>query len=113
MRYVLVLLVFCLAAPPTAAQNATPNPFDIEGYWSGAYVRGASVQRVHGTVEVVDDTARIALTNEDWFYFGGRRPVPVTRTDEGRLAFESHYGRATVDVDSTYRELIEIGRAHV
>ena len=108
MRRILSLFFLLVMLPGvTVAQNAAqPMPFDIEGYWSGAYVRGASVQRVHGTVTVVDDTARIALTNEDWFYFGGRSPVPVTRTEDGRLAFDAHYGPATVDIDSTYRELI-------
>ena len=108
MRRILSLFFLLVMLPGvTVAQNAAqPMPFDIEGYWSGAYVRGASVQRVHGTVTVVEDTARIALTNEDWFYFGGRSPVPVTRTEDGRLAFDAHYGPATVDIDSTYRELI-------
>jgi len=107
MRRVLLLILSAFLIVPVAAQDAAgPAPFDIEGYWSGAYVRGASVQRVHGTVTVVEDTARIALTNEDWFYFGGRSPVPMTHTGEGRLTFDAHYGPATVDVDSTYRELI-------
>jgi hypothetical protein len=103
---VLLVLSSLICGSVAAQQSSTPTPFSLEGYWSGAYVRGASVQRVHGTVEVVRDTARISLTNEDWFYFGGRSPVPITPTDDGRLAFDAHYGRATVDVDSTYRELI-------
>jgi pimeloyl-ACP methyl ester carboxylesterase len=65
---------------------------------------------VHGTVAVVNDTARIALTNEDWFYFGGRSAVPITRTDDGRLTFDTHYGTARVDVDSTYREMVGLVR---
>lgn len=87
-------------------QPTEPEPFSIEGYWSGAYVRGSSVQRVHGKIRVEQDTARIALTNEDWFYFGGRSPTAVTPTEDGRLTFDAHYGAATVDVDSTYHELI-------
>lgn len=106
MRLTVALLLLLVAAVPSVAQDAAPSSFDLESYWAGAYVRGTSVQRVHATVEVVDDTARIALTNEDWAYFGGRRPVPVTRTDDGRLTFGTHYGTATVDVDSTYQELI-------
>lgn len=95
-----------MAGTSHAQEARAPVAFELEGYWEGAYVRGASVQRVHGTVTAGGDTARIALTNEDWGYFGGRDAVPVTRTDDGRLAFDTHYGRATVDVDSTYRELI-------
>lgn len=86
--------------PPASAAAA------LDGYWRGAYVRGGSVQRVHGTVSTVQDTARIALTNEDWFYFGGRSPAAMTLTDTGQLAFDTHYGTATVSIDSTYQELI-------
>ena len=110
MRSWLPFLILLLVVPSAAAQDADPEPFDLEGHWSGAYVRGASVQRVHGTVEVVDDTARIALTNEDWFYFGGRSSVPITRTDDGRLTFDTHYGPARMDVDSTYREMVGLVR---
>jgi pimeloyl-ACP methyl ester carboxylesterase len=106
MRALSLTLLLLVTALPSVAQDAAPAPFDLEGYWAGAYVRGTSVQRVHATVEVVDDTARIALTNEDWVYFGGRRPAPVTRTDDGRLAFDTHYGPATIEADSTFRELI-------
>jgi hypothetical protein len=112
MRLLPLLFLSAFLLTPTAAQNTVePVPFDIEGYWSGAYVRGSAVQRVHGTVEVVDDTARIALTNEDWFYFGGRSPVPITRAGDGRLAFDAHYGTATVGIDSTYQEMVGTVRA--
>jgi pimeloyl-ACP methyl ester carboxylesterase len=110
MRLWLSFLILLLVVPSAAAQDADPAPFDLEGYWSGAYVRGTSVQRVHGTIEIVDDTARIALTNEDWFYFGGRSAVPITRTGDRRLAFNTHYGTAQMDVDSTYREMIGLVR---
>ena len=113
MRRLACALAFLLVFSPSAAAQdaAAPEPLRLEGYWTGAYVRGASVQRVHGTVTVANDTARIALTNEDWFYFGGRSPVPMTRTDDGRLAFDAHYGRARLSVDSTYRELVGTVRA--
>jgi hypothetical protein len=38
--------------------------------------------------------------------------VPVTRTDEGRLSFDTRYGTARVDADSTYRELVGIVGDH-
>ena len=96
--------------PPTDA--AAPEPFAIEGHWTGAYVRDGTTQRVTASVTVATDTPRVALTNEEWAYFGGRDPVPVTRTDDGRLAFDTHYGPARVDVDSTYRELVGVVGDH-
>jgi hypothetical protein len=100
------------AQSPSATAGA-PDPFTIEGHWSGAYVRGGAIQRVHAIVTVENDTPRVALTNEDWAYFGGRSPVPMTRDDDtGRLSFEAHYGTAAVDVDSTYRELVGTVGSH-
>ena len=78
----------------------------MTGDWTGAYVRDGTTQRVTATVTVANDTPRVALTNEELVYFGGRDPVPVTRTDDGRLTFDTRYGTARVDVDSTYRELV-------
>jgi len=89
-----------------------PDSFSIEGYWTGAYVRDGSTQRVTATVTVANDTPRVALTNEELVYFGRRDPVPVTRTDDGRLTFDTRYGTARVDVDSTYRELIGTVGSH-
>ena len=107
---VLVLLAVPAATPPAATAQtvpaAAPAPFSITGFWTGAYVRGGAPQRLGATVTVAKDTPRVALTNEEWAYFGGRDPVPITRTDDGRLAFDTHYGPARVDVDSTYRELV-------
>ena len=91
-------------SPPAGA--GMPDSFSIEGHWAGAYVRGGTTQRVTATVTVANDTPRVALTNEELVYFGGRGPVPVTRTGDGRLTFDTRYGTARVDVDSTYRELI-------
>ncbi len=78
----------------------------MTGTWTGAYVRSGSVQRVTATVTTQNDTARMALTNEDLAFFGNRDPVAVTRTDDGRVRFDTRYGTARMDVDSTYRELV-------
>jgi pimeloyl-ACP methyl ester carboxylesterase len=107
-----VLLVLSLLSGLFAAltlahgQPADPEPFSIEGYWRGAYVRDGATQPVTGTVVVANDTPRVTLTNEEWTYFGTRRAVPMTQNNDGRLSFETHYGTAQVDVDSTYRELV-------
>jgi hypothetical protein len=89
-----------------------PEPFSLSGTWTGAYVRSGSVQQITATVTVQNDTARMALTTEDLVFFGRRDPVPMTRTDDGRLRFETRYGTARVDVDSTYRELVGIVGEH-
>jgi hypothetical protein len=78
----------------------------MTGDWSGAYVRSGATQQITATVTVANDTPRVALTNEELAFFGGRDPVPVTRTSNGRLSFDTRYGTARVDVDSTYRELV-------
>ena len=113
-----VLLLLCLfagliaAVPTVAAQSKGPpdagtmEPFDLTGHWTGAYVRDGTTQRVTATVTVANDTPRVALTTEELVFFGRRDPVPVTRTDDGRLTFDTRYGTARVDVDSTYRELV-------
>lgn len=106
----LILLLACLlTVPPAFAQLPTgdvePEPFDIEGRWTGAYTRGDATQSVSASVDVVDDTARITLRNEEWGY-GNVRQGPVLPADGERLTFDSHYGTATVDVDSTFREMI-------
>lgn len=100
------------AAPPAAAQSEGPSdastaePFALTGHWTGAYVRDGTTQRVTAGVTIANDTPRVALTTEELVFFGGRDPVPVTRTDDGRLTFDTRYGTARVDVDSTYRELV-------
>ena len=84
----------------------TTEPFALAGHWEGAFVRQGAVQRLTATVTVANDTPRVALEVEEWGYFGRRDPVPVTRTDDGRLSFDTPYGRAAVDVDSIFRELV-------
>jgi hypothetical protein len=92
--------------------SAAVEPFELTGTWRGAYVRGGAVQRVSATVAVRQDTPRVELYAPGWAYFGRRGPHPVARTSDGRLAFDSHYGRAQVDVDSTYRELVGTAGDH-
>jgi pimeloyl-ACP methyl ester carboxylesterase len=117
-RIAAVLIVFSLLSGlfgilgTAHGQSVTPEPFVIEGHWSGAYVRGGTVQSVSATVTIANDTPRVALTNEEWAYFGARDSVPMTRDDDGRLTFDAHYGTARVDVDSTYRELVGTVGSH-
>jgi uncharacterized protein len=112
----IALLLFALAGfawiGPTPAAHAQPDDpaveplaFEIEGTWTGAYTRGNAVQTAIATVEVVDDTARIAIQNDEWGPFSVRESA-ITPTGDQRLTFDTHYGTATVEVDSTYREMI-------
>jgi hypothetical protein len=94
------------AQPDVSMRDADADPFTMTGTWTGAYVRAGSVQRVTATVTTQNDTARMAFTNEDLAFFGDRNPVAVIRTDDGRLRFDTRYGTARMDVDSTYRELV-------
>ena len=115
LRALLLLCLFTglIAAVPTAAAQSegppdagTPEPFALTGHWTGAYVRDGTTQRITANVTIANDTPRVTLTTEELVFFGGRDPVPVTRTDDGRLTFDTRYGTARVDVDSTYRELV-------
>jgi hypothetical protein len=116
----LALLVLALrpgvaaSQPADAAQtdSVAAEPFELTGTWRGAYVRGGAVQRVRAAVAVRRDTPRVELYAPGWAYFGRRGPNSIVPTRDGRLAFDSHYGRARVDVDSTYRELVGTAGDH-
>jgi pimeloyl-ACP methyl ester carboxylesterase len=99
------LLLLLILPMPTQAQEVEPLPYDPEGLWTGAYVRDGAVQQVTATVEVVDDTARITIRNMEWANENPRRSA-MTATDDGRIAFEAHYGTARVDVDEPFREMV-------
>ena len=83
----LLLFVFLLLPGSASAQLPTgdvePEPFDIEGRWTGAYTRGNATQSVSAMVEIVNDTARITLRNEEWGYGNVRRDRSFPQTANG------------------------------
>lgn len=109
MRTLFLVIALLLPAAPAWAQLPTgdvaPEPFNIEGRWTGAYTRGDATQSVSAMIELVDDTTRITLRNDEWGY-GNVRESTMEPVNGERVTFDSHYGTATMDVDSTYREMI-------
>jgi pimeloyl-ACP methyl ester carboxylesterase len=99
---VLILLLF-LCSGIISAQTAGED--QLEGFWSGAFVRDGAVQIVNAEIRREGDKLRIEMEIPDRPFAAPTVNI-IERDANGRLTFNTIYGRAVVALDPVFLEMV-------
>lgn len=76
----------------------------LEGYWTGAIIRGNSVQNMTAEIFTQGDSLVVASSIPDWTYYSPR--ISGIQQSGDVLRFQTYYGEATMVLDTAYMEMI-------
>lgn len=102
LQTILVLLSF-LCVGSVMAQTA--NEAQMEGFWSGAFVRDGAVQIVNAEIRREGEKFSIEMEVPDRPFAAPVKSI-IAREANGRLRFETLYGPALVALDPALLELV-------
>lgn len=103
--FFITLAVWSCPAQQPPQQSANTD-VDLEGFWSGAFVREGSVQIVEAEFIREKDVWRAALFVPD---YPARAPaLSAVERDiaSGQFSFNTIYGKATMTLDPAFREMV-------
>jgi hypothetical protein len=102
-RIFLFLVFLCFYLPSIAQQVSINN--DLEGYWSGAFIRnGNSVQLINVTFYVEKDTLYSSTEIEEWTYY--KPTISMVKEEGSVVRFNTPYGEVALVRDSAYAEMV-------
>ncbi len=90
---------------PVGPMAQTTNEEQLEGYWTGAFVRDSAVQIVNAEIRREGDKLRIEMEAPDR-PFAAPTISAIERDANGRLKFDTIYGPAVVALDSVFLEMV-------
>jgi len=99
-----LLFFFLFFTLTLSSQNVKYNN-GLEGYWSGAFIRGGnSVQALAVEFYMEDDSLQAAASIPDWAYYPPR--VSTVKQEGDIVRFDTYYGEVTLVRDSAYAEMV-------
>lgn len=98
-----LILLLSLWSGGVCAQ--TTGGDQIEGFWTGAFVRDGAVQIVNAEIRREGDKLRVEMESPDR-PFAAPTVSTVEREANGRLKFDTVYGPASVALDPAFLEMV-------
>nr|MBA2731975.1 alpha/beta fold hydrolase [Acidobacteriota bacterium] len=102
IQTLLILLLF-LCSGSIAAQ--TTGEDQLEGFWTGAFVRDGAVQIVSAEIRREGDKLRVEMEMPDR-PFAAPTISTIERDANGHLRFDTIYGPASVALDTVFLEMV-------
>ena len=100
-----VVIVLGLSLSPCWVGAQTAGMEQIEGYWTGAFIRDGAIQIVNAEIHRKGDSLSIEMELPDRPFASPVKNL-IERDANGRLKFGTVYGPATVAFDPTFLEIV-------
>jgi pimeloyl-ACP methyl ester carboxylesterase len=101
-RAVLALILFLCSG---SVEAQTTGEAQLEGFWTGAFIRDGAVQIVSAEIRREGDKLRVEVETPDR-PFAAPTVNTIEREANGRLRFDTVYGQASVAFDPVFLEMV-------